>query len=56
MNYFNVMLKKRIKNDDKEVEMEEAEKIVQSKSKKKSKDFVSVITFLILDIECFSKL
>ncbi|XP_064605564.1 general transcription factor IIF subunit 1-like isoform X2 [Liolophura sinensis] len=40
MNYFNVMLKKRIKNDDKEVEMEEAEKIVQNKSKKKSKDFL----------------
>ncbi|XP_025111073.1 general transcription factor IIF subunit 1-like isoform X2 [Pomacea canaliculata] len=43
LNYFNIMLKKRMKNEEKEVEPDEGEKPANkraSKSKKKNKDFL----------------
>ena len=48
LNYFNIMLKKRVKNEDKDAELDEEEKAAKTKtakSKKKTKDFVSVQIF-----------
>ena len=48
LNYFNIMLKKRVKNEDKDAELDEEEKVAKTKaakSKKKTKDFVSVQMF-----------
>ena len=48
LNYFNIMLKKRVKNEDKDTELDEEEKAAKtkaSKSKKKNKDFVSMQIF-----------
>ena len=48
LNYFNIMLKKRVKNEDKDTELDEEEKTAKTKaakSKKKTKDFVSVPKF-----------
>ncbi|KAL8625653.1 hypothetical protein ACOMHN_043928 [Nucella lapillus] len=43
LNYFNIMLKKRVKNEDKDTELDEEEKAAKSKaskSSKKNKDFM----------------
>ncbi|XP_076440492.1 general transcription factor IIF subunit 1-like isoform X3 [Babylonia areolata] len=43
LNYFNIMLKKRVKNEDRDTELDEEEKTAKSKaskSKKKNKDFM----------------
>lgn len=45
LNYFNIMLKKRVKNEDKDTELDEEEKAAKSKaskSGKKRREFVSI--------------
>ena len=49
LNYFNIMLKKRVKNEDRDTELDEEEKAAKakaSKSKKRNKDFVSMKVFV----------
>ncbi|XP_076440482.1 general transcription factor IIF subunit 1-like isoform X2 [Babylonia areolata] len=53
LNYFNIMLKKRVKNEDRDTELDEEEKTAKSKaskSKKKNKDFVTGIEIITLQM------